>query len=623
MINRLYLYISMILLLIGISHAYTNTTWNPDGFTNPGNAFDGNVGTFASNGAVTSTFGVTFDELIFISQIGTYSQITSSGTGSRSLEYTTDGSTWNSLYDLVTVGEIIDNTTFTTQFFKGIRIKFTNPSQPIRVMTFNWTSPVNYTFTDLGYATSVGEQTTTYFSLNITTWNYTIQPGTNPNATLYYNKTLYPMNITTQNSTFVSFTTNLMTPDVTQNTNINFNITYFINNLASNTSTYTQSVTLLNGFNFSAVKCANPQYNFTLMDEDNFTILTADTIDYNFYYGVNNGTTLRSYGRLLSTSNLYICMNDTISTLWNIGYGEIVYKKSGWVDRRYYIFNGTQVYNATITNISLYDLNNNFQTSFQLTVESTSQSALSNYYTTLVRWYPNLNQYNVVDMGLTDETGSTVIHVRAEDIDYRLGVYYNNGTLLYLANPVRMVCLTSPCSYTLKVTPSNVDYSSLLNIQYTFTFNYTTNIWSFTYSDPSQRTSTMNLSVYSMSGNNVYIICSNLVTGYTGAVTCNTSGYTGTLKGEVQRTASPSKILDQIIATVTTSAFQSDTGLFLSIFAGIFVVFIGVFVSPVAGIVMSILAFIPALYFGSINWAIMGGICVMGLLVLHMMKRTG
>ena len=97
-------------------------------------------------------------------------------------------------------------------------------------------------------------------------------------------------------------------------------------------------------------------------------------------------------------------------------------------------------------------------------------------------------------MGLTDGTGSTVIHVEPEDVDYRIGVFELNGSLIYLANPIKMVCLTTPCSYTLTVPSTLTGYTNYLQVQSTITYNYTTGVWTYTWNDPTQTTDTMYLS---------------------------------------------------------------------------------------------------------------------------------
>jgi hypothetical protein len=464
-----------------------------------------------------------------------------------------------------------------------------------------------------GSATAIeGESTTIFFNITATSL-------TQANASLWYNGSTYQMSLISSNDTSAQFYKTLTAPLVSADTNYLYNVSYYFNNNLYNTSTYTQKI--YNIPNLTVGTCSPAALTFDLVDEESLAGIVGD-FEYNFYYGLSNSSIVRTYGKVTGATSFSVCVNSTISPSWTLGAGEIFYRNTtSYVDRRYYLFSGTTLTNST-TNITLHDLLSTHQTSFKLEVEDTSLNPYVDKYTTLVRWYPDLNQYKVVDMGKTDETGSTVIHVKTEDVDYRIGVYEQNGSLLKLADPIRMVCLVSPCTYSLKISPGDTDYTSFLGIQYTFTFNETTGIWLFTYSDPAQKTSTMNLTIWKDTGTTSFIACSNSVTGYSGAISCNTSGYTGTLRGEVSRAASPPVILVQKIVSIVTSAFKSPFGLWLSMLLALPVIFLLAMVSPVAAILGGIISLIPALYFGSVNIGIVGGIAVLGGIIAHFLKRV-
>jgi hypothetical protein len=226
-------------------------------------------------------------------------------------------------------------------------------------------------------------------------------------------------------------------------------------------------------------------------------------------------------------------------------------------------------------------------------------------------------------MGLTDETGSTVIHVVAEDVDYRIGVYERNGTLINLADSIRMVCLVSPCTYTLSISPGDFDLTSFLNVQSSLTYNETTGVWRFIFSDPTSRTSLMNMTVYKMTGTSTISVCNSAVTGTSGAITCNTSGQTGQLKAIVMRSASPPVPIASKVVNIVTSAFKSTYGLWLTFLLGLPIVFIMALISPLGAIIGSILLLVPAFYLGTINLAILAGIGVLGGIVAHFVNEAG
>lgn len=454
--------------------------------------------------------------------------------------------------------------------------------------------------------------------LNIT--NSSIPPESNTlqqaNATLYYNNNVYNMTQLFQNGTSAGFYYSVNAPSTL--TDLGFNITYYANGNYYNTGNLTQEIRITS-INVTALACTPLIFNFTLYDEENFTYLNG-TWNYNFKYGLSNNTFFTTNGSITGYG-FNVCFDNSSTHNLKIGYGEIDYYTSGWVSRRYYIFQNTSVNDTSTLPISIYDLNTASATAFSLQVQSASGELYKNKYVSLIRYYNGLNAYKVVDMGLTDDTGSSVIYVKTQDVDYRIAVYELNGSLIYIANPIRMVCLTTPCSYTLRVIPEGVDYTSLLKIQYTFTFNSTTGMWTYVYSDPSLLSSGMNLSIYQQTNYGDTLICNSVISGYVGAVNCNTSGYVGNFIGKVTRLPGNYNIA-QLLSDITSTPFKSEFGLWLTLVIAIPIILLFAMVSPIALLVGAVISLIPALYFGSLNWLIVGGIAILAFIVSHFIKRV-
>lgn len=460
------------------------------------------------------------------------------------------------------------------------------------------------------------------FYLNITT----ASGNSLTSASLFYKNTTYSIPISNFGSNYVMNGSLTIDSSFAGTNNLYWSL-LFSNGIILNTTTRTQTVSVLSAPIVSTGSCGSagysPVYNFTIKDEKNFSILPAQ-IEYNFKYGTVNGTTSSLFGSFASTPSFQLCFNFTQSATWTIGEGQVhykVYPNGTYVERNYYVFDDTSITNRT-ENVTLYDLETSEQTSFKLEVlDGSSLLPFENRYTALLRWYPNLNEYRIVEMGKTDETGSTVIHVETEDVDYRVAVYERNGSLLKLASPTRMICLVNPCTYSIKINDDDQDLTSFLNIQYTFTYNYTTGIWLFTYTDASQRTDLMNMSIYRITGTSTAIICSSSSTAFTGVLSCNTSLYTGTLKGVVERVASPPIPIASKIINAVNTAFKSAYGLWILLLIALPIVLIFAFYSPVAAVIGGVISLIPGLYLGSINVAIIGAIAILGGIVIHFMKR--
>lgn len=485
----------------------------------------------------------------------------------------------------------------------------------------NTTFTYGYVYNSETHSASASEFSNQTFILNATL----IQGLSSNLAYLIYNNTRYNATGTSIGSDRV-YTVTLITPLVDSSTVINWNwnitLTQPSFEKTFNVVSGTQNVGSLPSIIVQNTSCGEAALLFTMKDEQNFSVLSGD-IQYNFKYGTaTNNTLLKTFGELLGTTKMYVCINSTALNPWIVGSGEIFYTSTNYVERRYYLFSGQQLTNVT-ENVTLYNLISSDQTSFKLEVEDTSLNPYVNKFTALLRWYPQLNDYRTVEMGLTDEKGDTVIHVETEDVDYRIAVYEKNGSLIKLEDPTRMLCLINPCTYTLRISPSAVDYVGLLNIQSSFTYNATTKIWTYIFNDPTQKTTSMNLTVYKVTGTAVYPICSDLALGYTGVLSCNTSLYSGNFKGVVTRSASPSVPIAQKLVSTVATAFSSTFGLWLSLLIGVPIAFIFALASPIAAIVGGVIALLPAFYFGAISWAVVGGVAILGGIAAHFLKRIG
>lgn len=375
-----------------------------------------------------------------------------------------------------------------------------------------------------------------------------------------------------------------------------------------------------NTLNISVQNCQEKAYNFSFYDEGNRTNLTS-TLKYNINYLTDiDQRTL--YGELDNINSFNICINSSLSNSWVIQNAEFEYVSPGYVTRKYYIFDNHRITNNT-ENITLFNLLSANSITFQLTAEDNSLTPYVEKYLTLHRWYPELNSYKVVDMAKTDTSGNALLHIKLEDVEYRLGLYERNGNLIYWDNPQSFYCSVLPCTKTLIVSAQSFDISSILGIQYTFTYNKTTKVWTFIYSDPSQKTSVMNLTIYDDSGINTQVACSKATSGYAGVLTCDTSAYTtGTLRGEVYRKASPPIILDQMFVTLAESVFQSTNfGSFIVMFLVIALVCLFVYISPTYAWASTFVVMIIPLYLHIINLEIYSVFVVAGIMVSIVLKR--
>lgn len=483
-----------------------------------------------------------------------------------------------------------------------------------------WTLP-DFLENNQSYTTIVNENTNNSFGINIVfDASFTIT------AKLIYNNSINDGTLISQDGINAVFNSYAVSPSVITTTNVPF---YWVFNLTNSSGSYEFNSSFLNqsvtdtlqlGAGTLCASGLNKTLVYTFVDEDSQSSLYSN-ITYNFKYGVHSSDEIVLNGSLTNTLNLTICLNISQPnyTLW---YGEIQYKTSGYEPRRYYMFNNTRISNDTI-NTKLYSLPTTSSTSFLFQFKDTNLEPYSNYYSTLLRWYPLDNTYKVVDMGKTDDKGETVMMVKVEDVDYRIGLYTNNGVLVKLANAIRMVCSTAPCTYTTFVTPENLDYTSALRVQSSLTFSNATKTFTFVWNDPTQKSQTMNLTVLRITGTGDSVICSKTAFGTTGVLYCDVSAYTGTFKASAYRTASPSTFISQLIIEVSTKLNQIGNGT-VALIAGVIILILGLLIgsiSPIFVVFFGVVALIPALALGSVNLLFIIGIAVIGGVIIHFMRK--
>ena len=414
-------------------------------------------------------------------------------------------------------------------------------------------------------------------------------------------------------------------PNPTANTNYTFFWYLLQNNITgtylTNTNSYTQLVTTQPSINITTYPCSSPQFealNFSWKDQEDLTDMTDMIITYNFKYGITNTSSIESYGTY-TNDTLRICIPNNTNN-YQIGYAEITYRKGDYETLKYYLFTNYTLSNVTTDQQILYDLPSNESTSFLVTIKDKRLNPYVNKLIVLLRWYPSINSYKVVEMSKTDQNGQAPIHVHTEDVDYRLAVYELNGTLINLQSPVRMLCLVNPCSYDISLQDTGNDYFYVYNIQSNLSWNNDTKTFTYIWNDPSQYVSMMSLIITKENGFSSSLLCNTSSTGYIGVLDCYIGGETGLIKASVYKTASPETIFEELIIRIGT-IIPNQVGLFFSFVLGLVGALIGIF-SPVGAILFMLVGLLFSLFIGSISLTFFIGIGSLGGIVFYFIKKA-
>jgi hypothetical protein len=132
----------------------------------------------------------------------------------------------------------------------------------------------------------------------------------------------------------------------------------------------------------------------------------------------------------------------------------------------------------------------------------------------------------------------------------------------------------------------------------------------------------MSLQVYKMGGTSERLLCESNGTSFTGILTCDVTGETGTLRAVAIRTASPERPLALLIIDTATTVFTGTFGLFIQFLIIVTLAFLGI-VSPIVSIIMAVMALlVGVLVFKTFSYALLVGVALLGGIVIHLMKRS-
>jgi hypothetical protein len=492
-------------------------------------------------------------------------------------------------------------------------MKFKNQTGYFNITSFTYfISRVPYLINSVTYNSSTYETADENYYINITLADPSIVSAAN----FWYNGIDVGTSTKTQYGSDVVFSNSYSIPvNTTQNSTFFWNLIYSSNSY--NLTAYNQTVNYL-----SLGKCGGNLttmiFNFSAFSEADLSQLMPYNFYGTFYYGlgqnISKNVSMQDIG--INEEDICTSSNSTYSTN-----AVIQYEKASNVKRSYYLINAP-VTNIT-KNVSLYLLNTSLSTSFIISVLDYNQIPISSAYTIIKRFYPGTNQFNIVEMGLTDNTGGTVGHFESETEDYQVSIERTDGTVIYIGPTQKVYCTASPCTLQIQTSGNNVsqfhNFGNVSNFFYTTAWDNSTRTWTMNYADTSGTLGYGRFWVYYVNPRlGPQTICNISSSNLSGSLVCNTAGYNGTIYGAVYVSHSPEQLvyLDTLI-TLTALAIFGMEGLFLSLMVLLTLGFAGLW-NPVVGIIlviagMLVLSLTGIASFGAVT---LWGIIIIGLLII-------
>lgn len=322
---------------------------------------------------------------------------------------------------------------------------------------------------------------------------------------------------------------NFLVPNVETDTNFTFywNITLSDStNLAL--STKNQTVYMLELDNCSSY--SNQLLNMSVVDEELQTILPNATIEIavNIYDSSRTALVLNHSSIYENINPLGICLNTNLTENSMLSVDTIIrYEEDDHANEYYNIANLSLTNETQTQQITLYDLNLNDSTEFQLTFTGSDFLPVENALVYVDRQYISENTFKTVELPKTDYNGQTVLHLVRNDVIYNMRITKNGVVLGNFENLVAFCddVTIGDCNIDLNAfdsTEAIFDYDSSLGITFTApTYNATENkvTFNFVTSDGSSKEVLLEVTRNDIFGNRS--VCNSSLTSSGGTLSCD------------------------------------------------------------------------------------------------------
>jgi len=326
-----------------------------------------------------------------------------------------------------------------------------------------------------------------------------------------------------------------------------------------------------------------------------------------------------------NVTNMSICISGNVTTNETL----VEYYSDGYEVEDYYLLD-TILSNNTVT-INLYDLNTTQSQSYEITVLDSSYDEIDRAYIKVMRYYPPLDQYILVEMAKTDNFGQGLVHLVLEDVFYYFTVE-KDSSVLYTSDPGKMYCSSAPCEMEFvtadDVSPLYSYLDDLPSFAYNISYNYTTDILRLVYSDTSGSLSYVRMSTrrggYASVGSEISQTNSSAASG---TLLLNMSTHSGLffVDGAVSRSApvEPVGFLGLVYENFSTAYDTFGTeGLLLAAFIIITIVLMMAY-NPKLAIVATVVGLFAVYFLGFIQvpWTAIMSVIMIGILIIYVLMR--
>lgn len=444
------------------------------------------------------------------------------------------------------------------------------------------------------------------------------------NATLTYNNTLYNNTEIYYNDDYYLFIINLTASSDVGVIDFYWNVSIIQIDTSSINFSILHNHTLYD-WNLKHCLDGNKTIQFKIFHEDYTNLaLTSDVFDVDANYWINAGYVKNISFRNISVNNVTLCF-DYIDT--NI-YADIYlkYSISGGFTHRYYLFNHTLT-NVT-QNMSIFNFNDTTDKSeLRLTIRNIiSYDYLPLILGKLLRYYPETQTWQVVQMDLSGDYGLNTFNIIDRVTDYKLLFYNTSNVLLKETEALKFSCSNDLCELTVLI---DLDAAGSIerDIDVGYNYNNVTNNLTITWTDSLGLYTTVNAKVTKSYSDGDLTICNITQSGVSGTITCDLSGYEGLVYLQLQTSNSPytSKFSEWIdLGKIKLHQIIGSSGGLIALFILITLIFAGVYVNAISVIIMTIAGLVLLMFLGMLSYLSMFFLisaCVIGIIIALLVRN--
>ena len=517
------------------------------------------------------------------------------------------------------------NSEVSVQQLTDYKVKVTVSNLGYGDITFNSIGDLNtisqsYTFFKGEVNTSLttpisSTETTTYKAI----FSYNSSFITDINSSVFWNGTLLGYDtktVGTHNITFIKEFTLPNKDSSTVNVYWNYTITGVNNTERNLTSNQTQSI-----INIDIINCSSANENVSLTffprDEVTNNIISNVSVDATFeiYINQENVTKINQSFEFRNGDNYSICTQPRNQTFLVDSF--ITYEKSLFSQRNYFLTKA-QIRGNNTKSVNLYLINDSLDSDVEITVTNENDDPLTDHFVKVLRYFPGNNSFKTVEIARTGENGDTVARLILNDVFYKFIVADSNKTVFTSTNSKVLgtqLFLTVTGGSDFLQTLEKIE-----NLEYSFTYNNNSGVYTFTFSDSENIIREALLRVTKKSPGGDETLCENSVESSSGTLTCSINTSIESLyiaQAYIDTTTRNSLSLIDIIETNLVKDFErfGTIGLILQIFMINIMVGLGMW-RPSAALIFGALTVITGSAMGLVGIGYSSVIAIIALIVL-------